>query len=163
MLRGEAPRQRHQLQPGLRLPAQQERLPRGAAVPALHHRLGPGPGPLLPRDLVHQLEPVLRLRPPRGRLPARQPEHQPAHLHRPPVLLRGPQGRAGGPAPPAPRRRADRHHDLQGLLLLLEHLRGEPRPHLRSLGGPAREQRAPEPPAAPHPGWWRRRRWNGLG
>ena len=62
-------------------------LPRGGALPALHLSLGPGPGPLLPYHLVHLLEPLLRLRPARGRLPACLPQPDPPHLHGPPLLL----------------------------------------------------------------------------
>lgn len=65
----------------------QDGLSRGGALPALHLSLGPGPGPLLPYHLVHLLEPLLRLRPARGRLSARLPQPDPPHLHRPPLLL----------------------------------------------------------------------------
>lgn len=69
---------------------------------------------MLPRHLVHVLEPLLRLRAARGGLPARVPQPQPQDLRRAPLLLRGPQGGARGAAAAAPGGRPDRHHDLQG-------------------------------------------------
>lgn len=135
------------------------RVPRGIALPSLHLRLGPGPGPVLPCHLVHVLEPLLRLCTSRGKLPQREPQPESEDLHRAPLLLRRLQGGAWGAAAAAPRGGPNRHHDLQRLLLLLEYFCGKSRKKFQSLGGAAwkfcsSDQTASSHPFAPVWGWW---------